>query len=183
MLTAARGRQIRARHVIWAAGYEAQTALKLPKVRLTSTFALATRPLPPIPGWSPGWLLWESARPYLYVRNTNDGRLLIGGADVPGVCTHAAGAQLPERCRVLRGRVQQVLPGVESEPECCWGGTFAETTDGLPYICASRRVPGLWYALAFGANGITFAAAAAQLLAAAISGERPPDFDFLGRPG
>ena len=26
-------------------------------------------------------MLWESARPYLYMRSTSDGRLLVGGED------------------------------------------------------------------------------------------------------
>lgn len=48
--------------------------------RRTSTWAFSTKPQARIlSGWR--GLIWEAADPYLYIRTTADGRLLVGGED------------------------------------------------------------------------------------------------------
>ena len=52
-----------------------------------------------------------------------------------------------------------------------WGGSFASTRDGLPFI---GRVPGmhprLQFALCYGGNGITFSVHAGEMIRAGIEG-------------
>src|SRR4051812_4624270 len=76
------GSSIRAGHVIVCAGFESPQFLRGKYADLVNTFALVTEPLTP-PRWAAGPLIWESSRPYLYIRGTPDGRLLVGGEDLP----------------------------------------------------------------------------------------------------
>ena len=57
-----------------------------------------------------------------------------------------------------------MFPRIPFEPEYVWGGTFAQTADGLAYIGESPELPHAYFALGYGGNGITFAAIAARII-------------------
>jgi glycine/D-amino acid oxidase-like deaminating enzyme len=78
-----RGCKICASHAVFATGYEAQEFLPKRVVKLKSTYALASEPLTEFPGWWERCLIWETARPYLYLRTTSDSRAFVGGEDDP----------------------------------------------------------------------------------------------------
>jgi glycine/D-amino acid oxidase-like deaminating enzyme len=62
-----------------------------------------------------------------------------------------------------------------------WAGTFATTNDSLPFIGKLPGYPGVWAALGYGGNGITFSVVAATILRDAWIGQPHPDaklFDF-----
>lgn len=59
--------KIVARNVVVAAGYEAERFLPRRVAKLHSTFALVTEPVKAFDGWKDRCLVWESARPYVYV--------------------------------------------------------------------------------------------------------------------
>jgi glycine/D-amino acid oxidase-like deaminating enzyme len=122
-------------------------------------------------------IIWESARPYLYLRGTPDGRLLVGGADVPFRNPAARDALLARQVRRL-ARAYRDLFGEELPPIAhAWGGSFATTRDGLPYIGSVPGMhPRLQFALCFGGNGITFSVHAAEMIRAAVE-ERPHELD------
>ncbi|MDF2713191.1 MAG: amino acid oxidase, partial [Paenibacillus sp.] len=73
--------RIRARYAVIAAGYEAQEWKRNPNAVMSSTFAIATQRLDDFPGWPGRCLIWETARPYLYIRTTADNRIVAGGLD------------------------------------------------------------------------------------------------------
>ena len=60
-------------------------------------------------------LVWESARPYLYMRGTPDGRLLVGGADVPFKNAAARDLLLPRQVGNLREQFEDLM-GAELPP-------------------------------------------------------------------
>lgn len=73
------GGTIRAKKVIFAAGYESQEIKKDRGAILESSYAIATKPIGDSAMWHEQCLIWETARPYLYIRSTADGRVIIGG--------------------------------------------------------------------------------------------------------
>src|SRR5690606_28133541 len=76
------GFRIHSRHVIMAAGYASQKWLKQSVAKNRSSYAFITDPIEKSDlGPLASTMLWESARPYLYMRTTGDGRLLVGGDD------------------------------------------------------------------------------------------------------
>lgn len=171
---------IRTNEIVWATGYE--TGEMLPKMpgRLRSTYAAASAPVHDFPGWPEAWLLWETARPYFYARRSVEGRIIIGGEDTSYREDHASQRRLERKTEKLRRRFSKLFPEITFEQECAWGGTFAETEDGLAYI---GRVPGRtnnYAALGYGGNGITFSMIAARLIADLITG-RPNEDEAVFR--
>jgi glycine/D-amino acid oxidase-like deaminating enzyme len=174
------GGALAAKHVIVCAGFESPQFLSGDYAQLVNTFALVTEPLAQ-PRWAAGPLIWESARPYLYIRGTPDGRLLVGGADLPFENAVARELLLPKQTRKL-ARSFEELTGTELPPMAySWAGTFAETRDGLPYIGAvPRGNPRLQFALCYGGNGITYSVHAGAMLRARVEGRTHALDDVFG---
>lgn len=179
-LRVAGGHAVRAGHVVVAAGY-ASMDFAPPLADIDNTFALVTKPLPDAARAAGMAQIWESARPYVYLRGTADGRIMLGGADVPFKSPAARdlllARQVHQLARAYEGLFGEKLP----EIEYAWAGSFGRTRDGLPYI---GRVPGgnprLLFALCYGGNGITFAAQAGGMIRAAIEGRAHPLDEVFG---
>lgn len=175
LLSTDRGPVVRARHLVVAAGYEAGAFLPAPVTALHSTFAIVSEPLPALPGWpARDALIWESSTPYTYLRTTADHRVMIGGYDEPFRDPAARDALLPAKSAALLRRFRQLFPAIPFETAGAWAGTFAHTTDGLPFIGAHPAVPRAWFALGYGGNGITFSLLAAEIIRDLILGRPSP---------
>jgi glycine/D-amino acid oxidase-like deaminating enzyme len=173
----AAGHTVSAAQVVVCAGYESLEFLPHDVAEVNNTFALVTEPLAPRARADSLPLIWESARPYLYMRSTPDGRLLVGGADVPFKSAAARDILLPRQVRRLQQQYEELF-GAELPPVAyAWAGSFAETRDGLPYI---GRAPGmdprLQFALCYGGNGITYSVHAGDMIRAGVEG-RAHDLD------
>lgn len=170
-LKTGRGHFIRARRVVMALGYEIPRPLRRDIVRLSSTYALVSEPVTAWTGWEDRCLVWDSARPYHYLRTTSDGRAMIGGEDEPFRDPARRDRLLPRKIGRLRERLTAMLPELEAEPAFGWTGTFGSTDDGLPYIGECAQAPGRIFALGYGGNGITFGAIAAEVVRGLCLGE------------
>lgn len=169
-LTTDRGHRVRARRVIVATGYETERYTRRELARDNATFAILTQPLGEIRGWPDRALIWETARPYIYLRTTSDDRILIGGLDEETVDARRRDAMLPERARRLLERLRAMFPAVDARMDRSWTGTFLTTRDSLPYIGQLPGLPNSWFALAYGGNGTTFGMMAARLLRDELTG-------------
>jgi glycine/D-amino acid oxidase-like deaminating enzyme len=149
-----------------------------------NTFVVATEQLTARQRRATGFgnlMLWDTERPYHYMRWTPDHRLIFGGKDL----RQASGAPTPHRARATTsalleelGDLYPALRGVGAD--YAWHGLFATTPDGLPYIGTHRRYPHHFFALGYGGNGITFGYLAAQVLARAMHGRPQPDDELFG---
>lgn len=158
------GQEIIARWVINACGFETKSPIIRQIVKLKSTYALVTEPIRPFPRWYNRSLIWETARPYFYLRSTSDNRIMIGGADEDFYDPKTRDQLLPFKTRLLQNKLKKLFPDIPITPAFCWTGTFGETKDGLPYIGAVRPDSRILYALCYGANGTNFAILAADIL-------------------
>lgn len=176
LATTGDGMQIRCGHVVLAAGYANQHWLDKRVARNRSSYAFVTDPLPAEQlGPLRRTMLWESARPYLYLRSTADLRLLVGGEDDAVDVPARRDARVDRKARKLADKVQHLFPDMPVEPAFAWAGTFAETADGLPFFGAHPQWgPRVLFAMAYGGNGITYSMAGAGLLRAAIERRRHP---------
>lgn len=174
-LTAQSGLHVRADHVVFATGYETRHFPGVGRARLRSTYALASEPLAAFPGWHERALLWETDRPYLYLRTTSDGRALIGGLDDAFTTANERDARLPAKRAQLEQAFRELFPAIPFRTEFAWAGTFAETADGLPYIGPHPDLPGALFCLSYGGNGITFGIIAANLIGELVRGRNPAD--------
>ncbi|MEO6004029.1 MAG: FAD-binding oxidoreductase [Opitutus sp.] len=173
-------RTIQARFVVVAAGYESRQFVRSGLVRLRSTYVIASKPFPPARLQPLRALMWETARPYFYLRTTADHRIIFGGRDDAFDTQSGQRRRLRRKTRELEAQFSQLWPELAFEAEFAWSGTFAETTDGLP--CIGPKVPGsrVYYALGYGGNGITFSQIAARLLRDACTGKKNPDAALFG---
>ncbi len=181
-LTTATGLRVHAGHVVLASGYESQRWLPQRVAKNRSSYACITDPIArDALGMLADTLLWESARPYLYLRTTGDGRLLVGGEDDAIDIPARRDARVMKKAARLQRRLAALLPNLSTQIAFAWGGTFAETEDGLPFFGAHRATgPRLLFAMAYGGNGITYSMAGASLLRAWIERRRHPLRSIFG---
>ena len=165
-----------ARHVVMAAGYACQQYLPRGYARNRSSYAFVSDPMDAdLLGELRQTLVWESARPYLYLRTTGDDRLLVGGDDDKVDVPARRDRRVESKVRSLCRRVAARMPHLPLVPVFAWGGTFAETRDGLPWFGVHPKWgPRVHFAMAYGGNGITYSAIGAPLLRAGIEGRRHP---------
>jgi glycine/D-amino acid oxidase-like deaminating enzyme len=170
------GTQIRCRHVVMAAGYASQKWLKQSVARNLSSYAFITDPIEEsVLGVLASTMVWESARPYLYMRSTGDGRLLVGGEDDNVDIPARRDRRVDKKASKLAGQVGRMFPHLALQPAFSWGGTFAETADGLPFFGPhAEHGPRVLFAMAYGGNGITYSMIGAGLLRAGIEGRSHP---------
>jgi glycine/D-amino acid oxidase-like deaminating enzyme len=175
------GHVVTAAQVVVCAGYESLEFLPHDIADVNNTFALVTEPVARREWLATLPLMWESARPYLYIRATSDGRLIVGGADVPFKSNAARDLLLPRQVRKLAEQYRELF-GEDLPPVAyAWAGSFAETRDGLPYIGRAPDVnPRLQFALCYGGNGITYSVHAGDMIRAGIEGRAHPLVDLFG---
>ncbi len=167
--------RIRCKHLIFAAGYESQLWLDQRVARNRSSYAFVSEPLPGQLGALRDTLLWESARPYLYIRRTADQRILVGGEDDRVDIPLRRDARVAGKAKKLRKRVADLFPHLAVNVAFAWAGTFAETEDGLPFFGPHpQHGPRVHFAMAYGGNGITYSQIGAELLRATVQGKRHP---------
>lgn len=158
------GATVRAARVIFATGYETAPWTPRCRTRIVGTYALVTDPVPPIDRWRDRCLIWETARPYVYLRRTSDDRILIGGGDVAKRSAAVRNRLIEVKTEWLSRRLRRLFPRLRCDVARAWSGAFAESADTLPYIGPSPDHKRLFFSLGYGGNGITFAQIGASLL-------------------
>ncbi len=179
-----RGRHVRASWGIVATGYATPEFKPLAaRFRMWTTYVMATPRLSSRERASVGLgdvMLWDTGRPYHYLRWAPDGRLLFGGCDRPQQAGPRRAARLRQRTQELVRDLTGLYPSLAHVvPDYAWEGLFATTPDGLPYIGTHRRYRRHLFALGYGGNGMTFSFMAAGILTRIIDGRpRPEDALF-----
>lgn len=170
------GMTIKAAHLVIASGYAAQKHIGQAVAKNRSSYAFITDPIDAEQlGQLASTMVWESARPYLYMRTTGDRRLLIGGEDDDFDIPLRRDASVNRKAGILRKRAGKLFPQIPLSPTFSWAGTFAETRDGLPFFGPHpEHGPRVHFAMAYGGNGITYSAIGAGLIARLIRGEKHP---------
>jgi glycine/D-amino acid oxidase-like deaminating enzyme len=167
--------RITAGAVVLAGGYESVDWVPNELSQLHSTYVVTSEPLSSFEGWPDRCLIWETARPYFYARQTEDGRAMIGGEDTPVAEDHQDPALLATKVMRLQARFHQLFPRLEFEPAYAWAGTFADTQDGLAYIGTPPGRDREYFALGYGGNGITYGLIAARLITDLVLGRPNED--------
>jgi glycine/D-amino acid oxidase-like deaminating enzyme len=157
------GHEVRAGRAVFCPGYEMPPDVRPDSVTLHSTYALVTEPCEEMGDWADECVVWESARPYFYMRATADQRIICGGADLNFRDSAWRDRMLPGRSQALLRRLTSML-GTPARSAFEWAGTFAETEDGLPFIGPVPGLHGTYAALGYGGNGITFSVVAADII-------------------
>ena len=175
---------IDAAQVVIATGYATKYFRPLAgRFRMRHTYVLATNRIGRLARRRLGMgkvMLWDTERPYHYVRWTPDHRLLLGGADRPVKPGARRKRQFIEATAALRDYLVELFPVLRDVGiDRCWEGLLAMTPDSLPYIGPHRRYPKHAFALGYGGNGMTFAALAARILVEQWQGIESSDHELF----
>lgn len=173
-LLASTGKKVIARKLVIACGYESQQYIPKPVEILSSTYAIVSEPLEEKKLWYNNALIWETKQPYLYMRTTDDCRVLVGGKDSRFSNVHKRDTMLPKKIKALENAFKKKFPGILFKTDFAWAGTFGSTKDALPYIGIIPERPNTYFALGLGGNGITFSIIAAQVIRDMINGITNP---------
>lgn len=165
---------------LFAAGFEAGTFLPEKVMKLTSTYALVSEPVDVKDIWKGRSLIWETKEPYIYIRTTGDNRIIVGGEDEEFMNPVKRDELLRKKTTVLEKKFKKLFPGIPFKTEMAWCGTFSSTEDGLPYIGEWPGREGMFFALGYGGNGITFSMNAAQMITNSIQGNKDERYAVFG---
>jgi glycine/D-amino acid oxidase-like deaminating enzyme len=164
MLVTAGGKKIKARYLVIACGYESQQYIPRSVQQLHSTYAIVSEPFEQKKFWYKNSLIWETSMPYLYMRATDDNRIIVGGKDIPSSDPFIRDKLLPAKARSLEVSFKKLFSSIDFKTDFSWAGTFAFTKDGLPFIGTIPERPHTYFALGFGGNGTTFSLIAAEII-------------------
>ncbi|PIF44739.1 glycine/D-amino acid oxidase-like deaminating enzyme [Chryseobacterium sp. 52] len=159
------GFQIRAKKILYCIGYESKNLLKENFVDLKSTYAIVSEIDDDKFKNISSTLVWNTDDPYIYMRTTDDGRLLIGGGDEDFYAAEKRDALLNQKEKEILKNLKKIKPDYHFYTDFVWAGTFGETKDGLPYIGEHKKFKNSYFVLGFGGNGITFSVTGMEMAA------------------
>lgn len=171
MITTTDGFQLCCKKVIFCTGFESTKLLKEKIAELFYTYACVSEQAINIPAKLNNILVWDTDDPYLYMRTTNDGRLLVGGEDSAVNFPFFQQKIKDKKAKNIINKLNHILPSVKFIEDFSWGGTFGTTKDGLPYIGQSPEYDNALFVLGFGGNGITFSVQAMEIIPALLEGK------------
>jgi glycine/D-amino acid oxidase-like deaminating enzyme len=172
------GQCITAKYAVFCTGYELMKFARPRDYKIISTWALATGPQPD-KIWPSKNLIWEAADPYLYMRTTREGRVIVGGEDEFFSDEALRDKLIPKKIEAITRKAKRIFPNIDFTPDYAWTGSFGESPTGLPAIGPIKALPRCYAILGFGGNGITFSMLAAQLVTRHILGIKDPDADIF----
>ncbi|MFC7346111.1 NAD(P)/FAD-dependent oxidoreductase [Chryseobacterium zhengzhouense] len=165
------GFNIKAKKIIYCIGYESKMLIKENFVNLKSTYAIVSEIDKEKFKNIEHTLVWNTDKPYIYMRSTDDERLLIGGGDEDFYDAEQRDAILDKKEKEIRRHLKRIQPDYHFYTDFVWAGTFGETKDGLPYIGTHENFKNSYFVLGFGGNGITFSVTGMEMASAFMKNE------------
>src|SRR5690606_8857712 len=126
------GATIKTKKIIYCVGYESASMIKENFVDLISTYAIVSEVNKDLAKKYKDLLIWNTDEPYIYMRSTDDGRILIGGEDEEFKDATKRDKLIPKKEQKLIKSFHKINPDHVFYPDFAWAGTFGETKDGLP---------------------------------------------------
>ncbi|TWI56185.1 glycine/D-amino acid oxidase-like deaminating enzyme [Halalkalibacter nanhaiisediminis] len=171
--------KIAARKVIYTTGYEEITFAKKFGATVNRTYAVVTSRLPSFPNWKKNCLIWETQRPYFYMRTTNDGRIIAGGLDENKMELSPDKSTIKKYENRLLQKIKEHFPKYDLDIAYSWVASFGESNDGLPFIGLHPKRDNIYYCLGFGGNGTVYSMLGAKILKDLIFHQSNPDADIV----
>ncbi|WP_336714953.1 FAD-dependent oxidoreductase [Chryseobacterium mucoviscidosis] len=172
LIIAGSGFQIRAKKIIYCIGYESKNLIKENFVSLKSTYAIVSEIDKKKFKNISNTLVWNTNEPYMYMRTTDDGRLLIGGGDEDFYDAKKRDSILDKKEKEILKTLKKIKPDYHFYTDFVWAGTFGETKDGLPYIGEHQDFKNSYFILGFGGNGITFSVTGMEMVSRFMKGKK-----------
>ncbi len=173
----AQNKRVRAKHVIFATGYESEKYIGPTKATLTTDYCFVSRPIPKLNRLEKCHMV-ENTADYLYLSTFGD-RIMVGiegkSFHYPSERTH----NMARKVRQIQKRLTQYLPELDLTSEYRWASTFATSPDSLPYIGTCSKYPGAYFTLGYGGNGIASNATLAPILQDLVENGKSEDYGLF----
>jgi glycine/D-amino acid oxidase-like deaminating enzyme len=164
---------------VFCTGYELLKGLPGKGTKITSSWAIASRPHAKLPSWLRNTLVWEAADPYLYMRTTPDGRLIVGGEDEDIDLPSYRARSMAHKTARLMAKTKKLIPGLDFTLARQWTGAFGESEDGLPIIDRVPDMPNCIAVMGFGGNGTIYSKIASEIVPTLLRGRSDVDADIF----
>ena len=168
------GNKIVCKKIVFCSGFETLKMFKDKYADIVTTFATVSEQNPDMHNELKDLLIWETGIPYIYMRTTDDNRLLVGGEDIPFKYNGINDRLKRRKADKLIKKTESLLPHYNFIEDYRWAGAFGQTKDGLPYIGEHPDYKNAIFVLGFGGNGITFSAQGMKLVLKILAGEYDP---------
>lgn len=147
---------IKAKYVVFAGGYENLDMKKDKNAALESSYSIVTTPVTDLSSWYKQTLIWETARPYIYMRTTADNRVIIGGLDEITSNPEKRDQKIVHKRGLLLGEFQKLFPNINVQAEFYLGAFYGGTHNGLPMIKMYEQYPRCFFIFGYGDNGTVY---------------------------
>ncbi|MBK1895563.1 NAD(P)/FAD-dependent oxidoreductase [Chryseobacterium paridis] len=174
LVTTTNGPQIKTKKIIYCIGYESKNLITEHFVNLKSTYAIVSEIDHDKFKNISSTLVWNTDEPYMYMRTTDDGRLLIGGGDEDFYNAEKRDALLNKKEKEILKTLKKIKPDYHFYTDFVWAGTFGETKDGLPFIGEHKKFKNSYFVLGFGGNGITFSVTGMEMASLFMKNKKHP---------
>ncbi|MCE4956617.1 NAD(P)/FAD-dependent oxidoreductase [Macrococcoides caseolyticum] len=166
---------ITADKLVMTTGYAKNKITKryINREEFVASYAVVTEPINENQFWKDKVMIWESARPYLYIRYVPGNRVLIGGLDektdkIPNE------KHIQKQGRRLVKAFNKLYPELELKIEYAYGARFGETKDGKPFIGKIDKDAEVYGLYGYGGNGTVYSSFGSKLLLDMIEGKYNP---------
>lgn len=173
------GLNIKAKKIIYCIGYESKSLIKENFVDLKSTYAMVSEVDKDNFKNIEHTLFWNTDDPYIYLRSTDDKRLLLGGGDEDFTDPEKRDSLLGKKEKEVLKILKRIKPDFHFYTDFVWAGTFGETKDGLPYIGEHEKFKNSYFVLGFGGNGITFSVIGMEMASAFMKNKKHPLSEYF----
>lgn len=175
-------RSIKAKKTIIAAGYESLEFKKEKNATVTSSYNVVTSPVDDLSQWHNRSLIWETARPYIYLRTTADNRIIIGGLDENTSYVDDRDAKILHKRDQLMDELKKLFPDLQVKSDYYIGAFYGGTHDGLPMIGQYQDYPNCYFLMGYGDNGLVYSMVLSKIITDLIVKGHHPDLDLYVQP-
>ncbi|MBC7606344.1 MAG: FAD-binding oxidoreductase [Burkholderiales bacterium] len=171
---------IKTNKIIYANGYQAFQIINKNILNLKSTYAVIREQYNRAEFRKDNVVILNTAKPYLYLRTTLDGRILVGGRDEDCYNPKKRDRLIVSKAKQLVSDFNKIYFNIKFKAAFCWTATFGQTKDGLPITGAYDKIPSSYFGLGIRNSDITFSVIAAKIITDLMLGNENSDAMIFG---
>lgn len=168
------GFTVTCKKIVFCAGFETLSMFKKKYADIVTTFATVSEQNINIYPQLKDTLIWDTDNPYIYMRTTDDKRLLVGGEDIKYEYNALTDKLKDSKAETLIDKLYKLFPSIQFLQDYNWAGAFGVTKDGLPYIGEHPDFKNAVFVLGLGGNGITFSVQGMHLVLKILAKQDDP---------
>ena len=168
-----------ANKILFTTGYETVPVGKRIGADINRSYVMVSKPINEWKDWYKQALIWETKRPYLYIRSTADNRMIIGGLDDDKPEAPCSDEIIQERAMNLLQEAKKLFPSYDMEMEYAYAASFGESIDNLPFIGEHPTKNNHYYLLGYGGNGTVYSMLGAEILKDLITGKHNENAEIV----